>query len=131
MGLETKVLNLYLYQKPEGTKHRVWMAYNFTTKPVSSWDESLLYKSTNGGVSVNLGLNYEPEKIAELIRKKLEEIHFFSLITEIHLHNEGDYEGGEKDKLPEQLYYQIHDILWSKELKIDLEPKVYLVPSRN
>jgi len=128
MGIETRILNLFLHQRTEGTEKRIWMAYNFTTKDVYSWKESLSHGGTNGSGSIDLGLNSEPEKISQLIRKRIEKIHFSSPVAQIYLFNEGDYEGGKKDKLDEQQYHKIHSFLRSNSPKIYFEPMIFCCP---
>lgn len=105
------------------------MAYNFTSQPVASWRESLSYGGNFIAGKFNLGLDFGPEKTAETIREKLGEINPSFLISEVHLHNEGDYENGKRDKLSEREYYEIHEILRTKKPKIHFRPEVFLIPS--
>jgi hypothetical protein len=128
MKIEARVLNLYLHQKPEQEKFRIWMAFNYTTERVFSWEESLLHGGDFSSGSINLGLNHTPEEVSLLIRKELEKMNHLPFpISEIDLHNGGDNKKGEKDKLDEREFYSIHGCLHSRKVKIPQEYNVLLI----
>lgn len=129
MNVESRALNLFLHQKVEGTEKRIWMAFNFTTQFVNSWEESLLYGGTVCSGSVNLGIQNKPENISALIRQTVEKMNLPCPIARICLYNEADYRGGKKDRLPEKEFYSIHEFLKNQPPKIHLQPEVFLYPS--
>jgi len=131
MNVESRVLNLFLHQQSEGKKFKILMAYNYTTKRVFSWRQSLLFGGSFGSGITNLGLKHTPELISKSIREEVEKMSPLFLINSIDLHNEGDYEGGEKDRLPEPLYHHIQSFLNSKPIKICDKYKANLVIRRS
>lgn len=126
MGVETRVLNLFLHEVPEGARDRVWADHNLTTKRVSSWGDSLLYGGKVDGGSLNLGLTDNAMEIAKLIKEELEKMHISHFVTEINLYNGEGSESGRRHKMKEELYHQIHYCLRNLQPRIYSEPKVIL-----
>jgi len=126
MGVENKILNLFLHKKGRNKQKRVWMGYNSTNGVAYSYQESLKKGGDGPGGTMNIGLlSIGSEELSNLIRIKLEEMHFDFPPTRLLFHNEGNYQGGRRVKLPENMYWEIYDFLNKNKPKFYFEPEVF------
>lgn len=123
-----RILNLFLHKHGHNLTTCTYVGYNFTDKLVHSWKESGLYGGDFMPHCTYLGENRTPKEIVNSIKELIEEQEVLHLITEIHLHNDGDYYGGDIDGLPTQELFNIHSSL-AKDRK-SFKPKIYFIPDK-